>query len=73
MQVRSFDAVCHLVASGLGLAILPKAAAQPMARSMGLRTRALADAWAQRELLIAQPAATQDPVVHALVNFLVQG
>lgn len=72
MQVRSFDAVCHLVASGLGLAILPKAAAQPMARSMGLRTRALADAWAQRELLIAQPAATQDPVVHALVAFLVQ-
>ncbi|HSV48442.1 MAG TPA: LysR family transcriptional regulator, partial [Ramlibacter sp.] len=43
MQVRSFDAVCHLVASGLGLAVLPKAAAQPIIRAMGLDWRPLAD------------------------------
>jgi hypothetical protein len=30
MQVRSFDAVCHLVASGLGIAMLPAAAALPI-------------------------------------------
>lgn len=72
MQVRSFDAVCHLVASGLGLAILPKAAAQPMARSMGLRTRPLADAWARRALLLAHTESSHDPVVHTLVAFLAQ-
>jgi DNA-binding transcriptional LysR family regulator len=33
MQVRSFDAVCHLVASGLGIAVLPAAAALPIVRA----------------------------------------
>lgn len=71
MQVRSFDAVCHLVASGLGLAVLPKAAASPIARAMGLVTRPLADAWAKRRLLVATTAGTVDPAVAALVDFLV--
>ncbi|MCZ8286687.1 MAG: LysR family transcriptional regulator, partial [Bacteroidia bacterium] len=51
MQVRSFDAVCHMVASGLGVAILPKAATLPMVKSMKLGWRPLADAWSQRRLL----------------------
>lgn len=72
MQVRSFDAVCHLVASGLGLAVLPKAAAQPIVRAMGLVTRPLADAWARRRLLVATAAGAADPGVAALVDFLVQ-
>lgn len=73
MQVRSFDAVCHLVASGLGLAVLPKAAALPIIRAMGLGWRPLADAWAQRQLLVAAAVGAQgDPVVNGLVEFLVQ-
>ena len=40
MQVRSFDAVCHLVASGLGIAVLPRNAALPMVGAMKLRWRA---------------------------------
>ncbi|WP_137890832.1 LysR family transcriptional regulator [Ramlibacter sp. 2FC] len=71
MQVRSFDAVCHLVASGLGLAVLPKAAAQPIVRAMGLVTRPLADAWAKRRLRVATSAGAADPGVAALVDFLV--
>jgi DNA-binding transcriptional LysR family regulator len=74
MQVRSFDAVCHLVASGLGIAVLPKVAALPIARVMGLRTRALADAWARRRLLVAtmRTVVERDAGVAQLVNFLVE-
>jgi len=71
MQVRSFDAVCHLVASGLGLAVLPKAAALPIIRATGLGWRPLADAWAQRRLLVAT-AASPEPAAQALAAFLAQ-
>jgi DNA-binding transcriptional LysR family regulator len=72
MQVRSFDAVCHLVASGLGLAILPKAAALPIVRAMKLDWRALADEWAKRRMLVATAQAKSDPAVEAFVAFLVE-
>jgi DNA-binding transcriptional LysR family regulator len=72
MQVRSFDAVCHLVASGLGIAVLPKAAAQPTLRAMKLKSRPLLDAWARRRLLVATTAGEQDAGINALVDFLVQ-
>jgi DNA-binding transcriptional LysR family regulator len=71
MQVRSFDAVGHMVASGLGIAALPKAAARPIVRAMGLKWRALSDPWAQRQLCVAvRPDA--DAAVVALRDFLVQ-
>ncbi len=52
MQVRSFDAVGHLVASGLGVAALPRLAALPIVRAMKLTWRPLADPWARRQLRI---------------------
>lgn len=70
MQVRSFDAACHLVATGLGLALLPEAACRPLVATLGLATRHLSDAWAQRQVLLALPANTADPVVLALADFL---
>jgi DNA-binding transcriptional LysR family regulator len=73
MQVRSFDAVCHLVASDLGLAVLPKAAVMPIVRAMGLDWRPLADPWAHRQLLAAAAVGAQgDPVVQDLLAFLVE-
>ena len=72
MQVRSFDAVCHLVASGLGIALLPKTAALPIVGAMKLRWRALADPWAARRLLLATPAGPRDAAVDDLVDFLVE-
>lgn len=72
MQVRSFDAVCHLVASGLGIAILPKNAALPIIGAMKLRWRALSDPWAQRRLLLATLSGPQDPAVEELARFLVE-
>jgi DNA-binding transcriptional LysR family regulator len=52
IQVRSFDAMCRMVAAGMGVAILPAEAIQPHVRSMNLRQIALEDAWASRRLLI---------------------
>lgn len=71
MQVRSFDAVCHLVASRLGLAVLPKAAALPIIRAMKLDWRPLADGWARRRLLVATHAGQNDAGIAALLDFLV--
>ncbi|MBI2769612.1 MAG: LysR family transcriptional regulator [Burkholderiales bacterium] len=71
MQVRSFDAVCHLVASGLGLAILPRAAALPIIRAMKLQWRPLSDSWARRRMLVATRTGLADAGVQALVAFLV--
>lgn len=69
MQVRSFDAVGHMVASGLGVAALPKAAALPIVRAMKLTWRPLADAWAQRQLKVAvRPDA--DATLAGLRDFL---
>ena len=71
MQVRSFDAVCHLVASRLGLAVLPKAAALPIIRAMKLDWRPLADGWARRRLLVATHTGQSDAGIAALLDFLV--
>jgi len=72
MQVRSFDAVCHLVASGLGISVLPRAAAEPIMQAMGLTSRPLNDDWARRRLLIAMGAGRrEDDALRALVNHLV--
>jgi DNA-binding transcriptional LysR family regulator len=70
-QVRSFDAVCHLVASGMGIAVLPRAAALPLMRSMKLVARPLADPWAHRNILIGQLKRVQDPDIEALVRHLI--
>ncbi len=70
MQVRSFDAVCHLVASGLGVALLPRDAVLPMVRTLPLTWRPLSDAWAQRRLLTGH--VTLDDAAVALVHFLTQ-
>jgi len=72
MQVRSFDAVCHLVASGLGIAVLPKNAVQALMGPMKLRCRSLSDPWASRSLLVATRSETVEPAVTALVRFLVE-
>lgn len=71
-QVRSFDAVCHMVASGLGIAVLPKGASLPIVKAMKLGWRPLSDSWAQRRLLVATAAGERDEGVASLLAFLVQ-
>jgi DNA-binding transcriptional LysR family regulator len=52
IQVRSFDAMCQMVAAGMGVAVLPRDAILPHLRSMNLKQIALQDAWAHRRLMI---------------------
>lgn len=72
MQVRSFDAVCNLVASGLGIAILPIGAGLSISSPVKLCRRPLADTWAKRRLLVATPEGQRDAAITSLVEFLVQ-
>lgn len=71
MHVRSFDAMCRMVAAGLGIAVLPDAAVQPHLRSMGLTRIELTDDWVERELLFgARDFAALPRPVRALVDHL---
>jgi DNA-binding transcriptional LysR family regulator len=47
IQVTSFDAACAMVAAGLGVSIMPRAATTAYIRSL-----ALTNAWAQRQLFL---------------------
>lgn len=59
VQVKSFDAVCHLVAAGLGLGLLPRAAARPQSQALPISIVPLHDDWARnRRLLVGWHANT---------------
>jgi len=53
IEVKSFDVVLRMIEAGLGVGILPEAAARPFAAPMGLRVIELTDAWAQRRMYVA--------------------
>jgi len=52
VQVRSFDVVCRMVQSGMGIGLLPFEAASLFGGGMGVTARVLRDAWAERRMLI---------------------
>ena len=51
-RLRDFDAICRLVAAGVGVAVMPEAAARRCAQSMPLTLVAIRDSWANRQLVI---------------------
>lgn len=53
VQVRSFDAMCRMVACGLGIAVLPSSSARLYAQALGLTTLRLTGTEVQRHLLLA--------------------
>jgi len=59
IHVTSFDAVCAMVAAGLGVAVVPRAAAGAYIRSLALAAVPLTDPWAQRELFLCIRANAQ--------------
>jgi molybdate transport repressor ModE-like protein len=71
VQVRSFDAICRLVASHLGIGILPEPAARDLATSLGLHIRPLKDAWATRELMLMLPETTLSAAVCLLRDAII--
>ena len=52
IQVRSFDAICRMVAAGMGIAVLPDVAVEPLLKPLNLRRVALDERWSDRTLLI---------------------
>jgi DNA-binding transcriptional LysR family regulator len=50
VRVNSFDAMCRMIASGLGVAIVPQPTAELHAQSAGLRLLALDEPWAEMPL-----------------------
>ncbi len=52
VQVTSFDAACAMVAAGLGVSIMPRAATTAYIRSLALSVVRLTNAWAQRQLFL---------------------
>jgi DNA-binding transcriptional LysR family regulator len=70
IQVNSFDALCLMVEAGLGIGIVPKGAAKPYFKGLRIRSLALDEPWADRELKIcvrsleALPAAARLFVDH---------
>ncbi|CCD98153.1 LysR substrate-binding domain-containing protein [Bradyrhizobium sp. STM 3809] len=51
-RLRDFDAICQMVAAGIGIAVVPEAAARRCAKAMQISLVPLRDAWADRRLVI---------------------
>jgi DNA-binding transcriptional LysR family regulator len=51
-RMRSFDAVCELVAAGAGIAVIPDAAARRCSRAMPIKPIRLREPWTQRTLAV---------------------
>jgi DNA-binding transcriptional LysR family regulator len=52
LQVRGFDAIAQLVEAGLGVAVLPAAAAQRLAQVFRVKVIRLDEPWAERDYLL---------------------
>ena len=50
--MSTFDAACRILAADLGIAIVPREAADPYVKALGLRMIPLTDAWAERRFVI---------------------
>ncbi len=53
IQVRSYDAMCKMIAVNLGIGVLPYQACATQLQAMDLKVVQLEDAWAKRTLLLA--------------------
>jgi len=71
VQLRSFDAVCRLVAAGVGIGIVPLTTARRAALSLPIAIIDLQDDWAIRELTICvRDLAQAPPYARALIQAL---
>ena len=73
IQVRSYDAMCQMIAVNLGVGILPLQACAPQIKAMDLKVVRLEDAWAKRNLLLAtKEDGRQSPASILLIEHLLQ-
>lgn len=71
VRLSSFDAICQMVASGIGIAVVPDVAARRWERSMDIQVVALTDAWVIRHLTACvRSLKSLSPSARRLVEFL---
>jgi DNA-binding transcriptional LysR family regulator len=71
MRVSSLDALCRMVHAGLGIAIVPEPVGLLYVNTLDVQLLPLADAWAERHLIIIFKAREQlSASAAALVSFL---
>lgn len=74
IRVTSFDAVCAMVAAGLGISLIPRTAAAAYTAQLRLSAVPLTNAWAKRQLSICTranqplPSAAQRLLDHLLAQ-----
>lgn len=71
IQVSSYDALCLMVAAGLGIGVIPRKSAQLYLRSLKIKCVVLSEPWAARKLAVC--VRTYDalsPVAKLLVNHI---
>jgi DNA-binding transcriptional LysR family regulator len=69
--VSTFDAALRCVRANLGIAVVPREVADPLAASFGLRVVPLSDAWAERRFAICfRSEAHLSPAAKLLVEHL---
>jgi DNA-binding transcriptional LysR family regulator len=71
IQVSSFDAMCRLVETRLGITMLPKAVLAPYVAAGRIRVLALKEAWAVRQMsVIVRDPAQLSPIARTLLDHL---
>jgi DNA-binding transcriptional LysR family regulator len=71
LQMRSFDAVCRMVAAGLGVGVLPVQAIGPQLAALPIVGVPLSDAWAGRtHRLVTRDHVEPAPALAALIDAL---
>jgi DNA-binding transcriptional LysR family regulator len=71
VTVTSFDAVCRMVEAGLGIAVIPRRAADAFSSTGRFVRRALDEPWINRDLRVyALAASSHLPAVDALIRAL---
>lgn len=71
MRMRGFDAVCRMVAAGLGVGVLPLEAVAPQRAWLPIQTVALTDPWATRTHRIAtRSSVPPSPATRTLIEAL---
>jgi DNA-binding transcriptional LysR family regulator len=67
IHVTSYDALCFMVESGMGIGIMPRAVAQPYKRTLGIAVVGLQEPWAKRQLKICVRSLAALPVAARLL------
>jgi DNA-binding transcriptional LysR family regulator len=67
IQVTSYDALARMVEAGLGIGVMPRSVAVPLARSLDVAVVKLTDAWAKRQLSICVRSYASLPVAARLL------